>query len=105
MSCRIDNHSPPFPSLPQLVVSPHGEQSPLEGRSELMSASNWSRAQTPPSHEEKRSGEPSQISCTSTWFSNNVTKYFVPNLLKKGADTQVEIRNLTFVREVQHNNL
>ena len=46
--------------------------------------------QTPSSHEEKWSGEPSQISCASTYFCNNVTKHFVPNLPKKGVDTQVE---------------
>ena len=65
----MDHRSPPFPSLPQLVFSPHDEQSPLEGRSELMSDSNWSRDQTPSFHKEKWSGEPTLISCASAYFA------------------------------------
>ena len=46
-----------------------------------------SRPQTPPSHEEKQSGEPSRISWASMHFCDSVTqqrsKYFVDNPLKK----------------------
>ena len=31
-------------------------------------------------------------------------KYFMPNPLKKGTDTQVEIKSVVVVREVLHNN-
>ena len=51
-----------------------------------------SRPQTPPSHEEKRSGEPSGTSWASTRFFDNVTKqrskHFAANPLNKGTDAR-----------------
>ena len=63
--------------------------------------------QTPPSYEEKQSGESSQISWAGAHFCNSVTqKYFTPNSLKKGTDTLVEIqnKNVNAVREMPCNN-
>ena len=67
-----------------------------------------SHPQTPPSNEEKRSGEPSQISWASGCFSDIVTqqrsKFFVENPLKKSKDTRMEINKFNVVRELLHNN-
>ena len=54
-----------------------------------------SRPQTPPSHEEKRSGEPSRIPWACTRFCDNVTqqrsKHFAANPIKIGTDARIEM--------------
>ena len=68
-------------------------------------------SQSPPSHEEKWSSEPSQIPQASALFCNSVTqhtKQFQNNLhqtcSKKDMDTRVEIKFFTVIREVLCNN-
>ena len=59
----------PPPRLHSRGVWQGGAQSPLARQT----LAPQSRPQTPPSHKEKRSGEPSRISWASARFCNNVT--------------------------------
>ena len=66
-----------------------------------------SRPQTPPSHEEKQSGEPSQISWVSAHFAtvspSNVQNTLCQTCSNEGMNTRVK-ENFTVVREVLCNN-
>ena len=74
----------------------------------LVDTMHQSCSQTPPSYEEKRSGEPSRISWASARFCDIVTqqrsKHFADNPFKKRTDTRMEMSNFTVVRAVLRNN-
>ena len=56
--------------------------------------------QTPPSHDEKRFGEPSRTSWANVRFCDNVNlAHFAASLLKKGVSTQMEMNKLYCCKE------
>ena len=67
----------------------------------LMAGCTYSRPQTPPSHEEKRSGEPSRISWASARFCDGVTQQrFAEYPLKKVRILERRGTTFTVVRDV-----
>ena len=70
----------------------------------LVEGSAQSRPQTLPSHEEKRSGEPSQISWASAQFCSSVKRFYAKCTQKRYGYSSRD-KNFTAVREVLRNNL
>ena len=81
--------SAPLPPSPRSKAPPSSTPSPCP--------------KAPPSHEEKRSGEPSQISWASAQFCSSV-KTFYAKCTQKRYGYSSRDKNFTVVREVLRNN-
>ena len=79
--CALQNSKKPSNSPKKLLIYEENgrylcvlmSEAPLKVTQRLLLKLRWSRFQTPSSHEEKRSGEPSWISWASAHFCNSVT--------------------------------